>query len=122
MGVPQVKLAKVSRRIAGVALTALAGLLMIQAAAIAQQKEIAVMLPAAGDPYFKLKAAGYVDAGKKLGYDVKIYDAGGTGTFKSRSLKSRTSLSERCLELYSFPRVLMAPYRSSKRRSQPGSR
>ena len=23
------------------------------------------MLPAAGDPYFKLKAAGYVDAGKE---------------------------------------------------------
>ena len=72
MGVRQVKLEKVSRRVAGVALAALGGLLLTQAVAVAQQKEIAVMLPAAGDPYFKLKAAGYVDAGKKLGYDVKI--------------------------------------------------
>jgi ABC-type sugar transport system substrate-binding protein len=39
------------------------------------QKEIAVMLPAAGDPYFKLKACGYTEAGKQAGYDVKIYDA-----------------------------------------------
>jgi ABC-type sugar transport system substrate-binding protein len=43
------------------------------------QKEIAVMLPAAGDPYFKLKACGYTQAGKEAGYDVKIYDAGGYG-------------------------------------------
>jgi ABC-type sugar transport system substrate-binding protein len=43
------------------------------------QKEIAVMLPAAGDPYFKLKACGYLEAGKAAGYDVKIYDAGGYG-------------------------------------------
>ena len=43
------------------------------------QKEIAVMLPAAGDPYFKLKACGYTEAGKQAGYDVKIYDAGGYG-------------------------------------------
>ena len=42
------------------------------------------MLPAAGDPYFKLKAAGYVDAGKKLGYDVKIYDAGGYGNLQKQ--------------------------------------
>jgi ABC-type sugar transport system substrate-binding protein len=48
--------------------------------AIAQSKgEIAVMLPAAGDPYFKLKSFGYVDEGAKLGYDVNIYDAGGYG-------------------------------------------
>ena len=67
MGIRQVKLEKVSRRVAGVALAALGGLLLTQAVAVAQQKEIAVMLPAAGDPYFKLKAAGYVDAGKKLG-------------------------------------------------------
>ena len=65
-------------------MTALAGLLLTQAGAIAQQKEIAVMLPAAGDPYFKLKAAGYVDAGKKLGYDVKIYDAGGYGNLQNQ--------------------------------------
>lgn len=42
-------------------------------------KEIAVMLPAAGDPYFQLKACGYIEAGKQAGYDVKIYDAGGYG-------------------------------------------
>ena len=48
--------------------------------AVAQEKgEIAVMLPAAGDPYFKLKSFGYVDEGEKLGYDVTIYDAGGYG-------------------------------------------
>src|SRR5580704_1881365 len=47
--------------------------------ASAQNKEIAVMLPAAGDPYFKLKACGYTEAGKEAGYDVKIYDAGGYG-------------------------------------------
>ena len=40
---------------------------------------------AAGDPYFKLKAAGYADAGKKLGYDVKIYDAGGYGNLQNQS-------------------------------------
>lgn len=37
------------------------------------------MLPAAGDPYFKLKSCGYVEAGKEAGYEVKIYDAGGYG-------------------------------------------
>jgi len=42
-------------------------------------KEIAVLLPAAGDPYFKLKACGYLEGGKQAGYDVKIYDAGGYG-------------------------------------------
>jgi ABC-type sugar transport system substrate-binding protein len=54
------------------------------ATASAQQKEVAVMLPAAGDPYFKLKSAGYVKAGKKLGYDVKIYDAGGYGNLQKQ--------------------------------------
>ena len=52
--------------------------------ALAQQKEIAVMLPAAGDPYFKLKSGGYVAAGRKLGYDVKIYDAGGYGNLQKQ--------------------------------------
>jgi ABC-type sugar transport system substrate-binding protein len=84
MSIRQMKVEKVSRRFAGVALGALAGLLLTGASAIAQQKEIAVMLPAAGDPYFKLKAAGYVDAGKKLGYDVKIYDAGGYGNLQNQ--------------------------------------
>jgi ABC-type sugar transport system substrate-binding protein len=42
-------------------------------------KEIAVLLPAAGDPYFKLKACGYLEGGRQAGYDVKIYDAGGYG-------------------------------------------
>lgn len=45
----------------------------------AEVKEIAVMLPAAGDPYFKLKSCGYTAAGKAAGYDVIIYDAGGYG-------------------------------------------
>jgi ABC-type sugar transport system substrate-binding protein len=45
----------------------------------AEKGEIAVMLPAAGDPYFKLKSFGYIDEGKKQGYDVNIYDAGGYG-------------------------------------------
>lgn len=53
-------------------------------AAAAQEKEIAVMLPAAGDPYFKLKSFGYIDEGKKLGYDVKIYDAGGYGNLQKQ--------------------------------------
>lgn len=52
--------------------------------AAAQDKEIAVMLPAAGDPYFKLKSFGYIDEGKKLGYDVKIYDAGGYGNLQKQ--------------------------------------
>ena len=64
MNIRQVKREKVSR-IAGAALAALAGLLLTEASASAQQKEIAVILPAAGDPYFKQKAAGYGDAGKK---------------------------------------------------------
>lgn len=53
-------------------------------AAAAQDKEIAVMLPAAGDPYFKMKSFGYIDEGKKLGYDVKIYDAGGYGNLQKQ--------------------------------------
>src|SRR5947208_4166189 len=53
-------------------------------AAHAQDKEIAVMLPAAGDPYFKLKSFGYIDEGKKLGYDVKSYDAGGYGNLQKQ--------------------------------------
>jgi ABC-type sugar transport system substrate-binding protein len=48
-------------------------------AAAQSNKEIAVMLPAAGDPYFKLKSCGYLAAGKRAGYDVKIYDGGGYG-------------------------------------------
>ena len=60
----------------------LAGAVALLASATAtasaqSRKEIAVMLPAAGDPYFKLKACGYTEAGKQEGYDVKIYDAGG---------------------------------------------
>lgn len=50
MGIRQMKLEELSRRFATVALAALAGLLLTEASAIAQQKEIAVMLPAAGDP------------------------------------------------------------------------
>jgi len=52
--------------------------------ALAQDKEIAVMLPAAGDPYFKLKSFGYIDEGKKLGYNVVVYDAGGYGNLQKQ--------------------------------------
>jgi ABC-type sugar transport system substrate-binding protein len=52
--------------------------------AVAQNKEVAVMLPAAGDPYFKMKSYGYIDEGKKRGYDVKIYDAGGYGNLQKQ--------------------------------------
>jgi len=53
-------------------------------AAVANEKEIAVMLPAAGDPYFKMKAYGYTDEGKKLGYKGTIYDAGGYGNLQKQ--------------------------------------
>lgn len=52
--------------------------------ALAQDKEIAVMLPAAGDPYFKLKSFGYIDEGKKHGYKVVVYDAGGYGNLQKQ--------------------------------------
>lgn len=52
--------------------------------AAADEKEIAVMLPAAGDPYFKMKAFGYVDEGKKRGYKVTVYDAGGYGNLQKQ--------------------------------------
>ena len=67
---------RVALALSGVAVLGLTSTAM----AVAQgTKEIAVMLPAAGDPYFKLKACGYLEAGKEAGYDVKIYDAGGYG-------------------------------------------
>lgn len=52
--------------------------------ATAQEKEIAVMLPAAGDPYFKMKSFGYIDEGEKHGYDVVIYDGGGYGNLQKQ--------------------------------------
>lgn len=52
--------------------------------AVAQDKEIAVMLPAAGDPYFKMKSFGYIDEGEKQGYKVTIYDAGGYGNLQKQ--------------------------------------
>jgi ABC-type sugar transport system substrate-binding protein len=52
---------------------------MSTALAAAPEKQIAVLLPAAGDPYFKLKACAYLEAGKQAGDDVTIYDAGGYG-------------------------------------------
>lgn len=66
---------------AGVALALTLALPFVAAPTRAQAdtKEVAVMLPAAGDPYFKLKSCGYIEEGKKAGYDVKIYDAGGYG-------------------------------------------
>jgi ABC-type sugar transport system substrate-binding protein len=69
-------LGRIALALSGAAILALSS----SATAAAQsRKEVAVMLPAAGDPYFKLKACGYLEAGKKAGYDVKIYDAGGYG-------------------------------------------
>jgi ABC-type sugar transport system substrate-binding protein len=66
--------------VAAIAALAVPAALLDAAPAAAQDKgQIAVMLPAAGDPYFKLKSFGYVDEGKKLGYDVTVYDAGGYG-------------------------------------------
>lgn len=50
-----------------------------QSFAADKKLEIAVLLPAAGDPYFAMKSFGYVDEAKNLGVDVKIYDAGGYG-------------------------------------------
>ncbi len=70
--------------VCAIALSGVATISGAVAPAFAQQKEIAVMLPAAGDPYFKLKASGYVYEGKKLGYDVKIYDAGGYGNLQNQ--------------------------------------
>jgi ABC-type sugar transport system substrate-binding protein len=66
------------------ALTAVATIAGGIAVATAQEKEIAVMLPAAGDPYFKMKAYGYVDEGKKQGYKVTVYDAGGYGNLQKQ--------------------------------------
>jgi ABC-type sugar transport system substrate-binding protein len=78
----QIRIARaaIAERIALVLAGAMSVTVSSTAPAAAQgQKEIAVMLPAAGDPYFKLKSCGYVEAGKEAGYDVKIYDAGGYG-------------------------------------------
>ena len=41
--------------------------------------QVAVFLPAAGDPYFKLKSCGYFAGGKKFGAGVTLFDAGGYG-------------------------------------------
>ena len=67
------------RRVLAIAGAAIFVVTSTAVASAQSQKEIAVMLPAAGDPYFKLKACGYTGAGKQAGYDVKIYDAGGYG-------------------------------------------
>jgi ribose transport system substrate-binding protein len=40
-------------------------------------KKVAVFLSNGGDPYFQNKAYGYVEAEKKLGVDVELFDAGG---------------------------------------------
>lgn len=68
-----------SRLAIALALSIPLGLAAVSVPNTAEAKEIAVMLPAAGDPYFKLKACGYKAAGKAAGYDVIIYDAGGYG-------------------------------------------
>lgn len=66
------------------AATAIAAAAMLAPAANAAEKEIAVMLPAAGDPYFKMKSFGYIDEGKKRGYNVTVYDAGGYGNLQKQ--------------------------------------
>lgn len=68
----------------GLALTATLATAGGTTTAAAQEKQIAVMLPAAGDPYFKMKSFGYIDEGKKRGYDVVIYDAGGYGNLQKQ--------------------------------------
>ncbi len=76
------KLARVNRRSQlALGLMGAAGFALAWSAPAMSQghKEIAVLLPAAGDPYFKLKACGYLKAGKQAGYEVEIYDAGGYG-------------------------------------------
>ena len=60
----------------------LAGLMLFATSAVA--KEIAVLLPAAGAPYFKMKSYGYLDEAKKLGVTVNIYDAGGYGNLNKQ--------------------------------------
>lgn len=65
-------------------LLATAALIGGSVAVSAQEKEIAVMLPAAGDPYFKMKAFGYTDEAEKRGYKVNIYDAGGYGNLQKQ--------------------------------------
>ncbi len=65
-------------------LTWFVGGIVSLAMAQSSKGEIAVLLPAAGDPYFKLKSYGYIEEGKKLGYDVKIYDAGGYGNLSKQ--------------------------------------
>lgn len=75
---------KSSVRSAVFALAAIATIAGSITIAAADEKEIAVMLPAAGDPYFKMKAYGYVDEGKKRGYKVTVYDAGGYGNLQKQ--------------------------------------
>jgi ABC-type sugar transport system substrate-binding protein len=85
-------------RVVAAALAALAGSVLGTGPAAAQDKgEIAVMLPAAGDPYFKLKSFGYVDEGEKLGYDVTIYDAGGYGNL-SRQVSQIEDVIQRSVD------------------------
>ena len=92
------------------------------APAFAQQKEIAVMLPAAGDPYFKLKASGYLEEGKKLGYDVKIYDAGGYGNLQNQVTQIEDVIQRHVAGIVLVPRVQTALSPRLKRRLQPAFR
>ncbi|MCK7615722.1 sugar ABC transporter substrate-binding protein [Roseibium sediminicola] len=72
-------------RLAGLCLT---GILSLSAGAIpqtmAEEREIAVLLPAAGAPYFRMKAYGYVDEAKQHGFKVSIFDAGGFGNLQKQ--------------------------------------
>ena len=90
--------------------------------ASAQTKEIAVMLPAAGDPYFKLKACGYTEAGKEAGYDVKIYDAGGYGNLSRQVSQIQDVIQRKVSGIVLVRRVRTEQFRSSSKRSTPASR
>lgn len=59
--------------------------------------DVAVLLPAAGDPYFKLKSCGYLAEGKELGAKVTLYDAGGYGNL-NRQLAQIEDVVQRGVE------------------------
>lgn len=67
-------------RVALAAFLLVAVAIVLPARSTAQAKmQVAVLLPAAGDPYFKLKSCGYIAGGRKFGAEVTIFDAGGYG-------------------------------------------
>ncbi len=59
------------------ALSSLASAVALLPVANAQDIEIAVLMPNAGDPYFQSKAYGYIEEGKAQGVKVRLFNAGG---------------------------------------------